>query len=189
MLNQTYDPDENANLLYEHLYGTIEGKIVLYGSLFLTSVIGPLLAIGIVIFETFGGDSQKRTIVNRLLSIGLGNFAVYSVLVGIVRVVRDICGLLDFQIMVWIELFISFWKLPGILFYNQMTVSRYLFIVVWKRMKILDDQFWFVFLSLSTYLISFWTGCFLFMIGHQVNFGLLINLSKETDKNGTFIQR
>ena len=189
MLDQTNDPEENANLVYEHLYGTIEGKIVLYVNLFLVYVIGPLLAVGIVIFEAFGGDSQKRTIVNRLLSFALGSLAIYSVITGSVRVARDIFGLLDFQLMVWIQLFAQFWKFAAILFYQQLTISRYLFIVVWKRMKIMDDQFWAFFLTSSTYLISLWAMCCTLLTGYQPNFGLLINLAKEPGENGTNVHR
>merc|ERR1711974_168652 len=103
MSNYTNDSNSSAIVLYEHMYGTAEGKIVLYTSLFLVDVVGPVLAIGIVFYENFGGDRQKRTIVNRLLSFGVGNIAVYCVLSGTFRVIRDTCGLLDYRMMVWIN--------------------------------------------------------------------------------------
>ena len=99
MLNQTEDPNDDAELLYESLYGGTQGKIVLYCSMFLFSVVGPLLMLGIVIFEMFGGDSQKRTIINRLLSAILIHTAIWSILWGITRIVRDTCGLVDFTIL------------------------------------------------------------------------------------------
>ena len=66
MLNQTAQPNYDAELLYESLYGGTQGKILLYWSIFQFSFVGPVLMFGIVIFEMFGGDSQKRTIINRL---------------------------------------------------------------------------------------------------------------------------
>ena len=72
MLNQTAHPNYDAELLYESLYGGTQGKILLYWSISLFSFVGPVLMFGIVIFEMFGGDSQKRTIINRLLSGGGG---------------------------------------------------------------------------------------------------------------------
>ena len=46
--------DEKSELFYYYLYGTVEEKIILYSTLFLTSIIGPILSFGIVIFEMFG---------------------------------------------------------------------------------------------------------------------------------------
>ena len=99
MVNISGELDETAELLYNHLYGSVEGQIVLYVSLFFTSVIGTLLIIGIVIFEMFGGDSQKRTIVNRLLSATLCNCAILGFAFGICRVIRDVHGLLEARLV------------------------------------------------------------------------------------------
>ena len=81
---------ENTELLYQYLYGDVSGKIVLYSNIVISSLVGPILMIGIVIFEMFGGDSQKRTIVNRLLSALLINTAIWSFLSGIIKTSRDL---------------------------------------------------------------------------------------------------
>ena len=179
MANYTNDSNSSAIVLYEHMYGTAEGKIVLYTSLFLVYIVGPVLAIGIVLYENFGGDRQKRTIVNRLLSFGVGNIAVYCVLSGTFRVIRDVCGLLDYRMMVWINSIASIIKVAGLFSYNQMTIWRFLFIVVWRRIKFMDDEFLMRFLGLSTYMISFMISWYGIPLGFLLNDGLLIKLTKE----------
>ena len=180
MSNDTNYSNSSAIVLYEHIYGTVEGKVVLYISLFLVYVVGPLLAIGIVLYENFGGDRQKRTIVNRLMSFGVGNFAVYCLLTGTFRVIRDVCGLLDYRMMVWIISFAHTFKLSGVFFYTEMTICRFLFIVVWKRIKIMDDDFFMRFLGLSTYTISIIILWFCILTnGYDPNDGMLIKLAKE----------
>ena len=98
MANFTGEIVNKHELLYMYLYGATPGKIVLYSDIVVSSLIGPILMFGIVIFEMFGGDSQKRTIVNRLLSAFLINAAIVSILVGISRITRDTAGLLDYNL-------------------------------------------------------------------------------------------
>ena len=90
---------DNTELLYQYLYGGVSGKMVLYSNIVVSSLVGPILMIGIVIYEMLAGDSQKRTIVNRLLSALLINTAIWSFLLGIIKTSRDINGLLDFFLM------------------------------------------------------------------------------------------
>ena len=42
---------ENTESLYLYLYGDVSGKIVLYSNIVASSLVGPILMIGIVIFE------------------------------------------------------------------------------------------------------------------------------------------
>ena len=179
MSNDTNYVNNSAIMLYEHIYGTTERKILLYISLFLVYVVGPLLALGIVLYENFGSDRQKRTIVNRLLSFGVGNIAVYCVLSGTFRVIRDVCGLLDYRMMVWINSFTLIFKLSGVFFYTEMTICRFLFIVVWKRIKVMDDDFFMRVLGLSTYTITIILPSFAIPLGYDPNDGLLIKLARE----------
>ena len=191
MVNVTDQLDETSELLYNHLYGNTEGKLVLYVSLFLTSVIGPILVMGIIIFEMFGGDSQKRTIVNRLLSAVLCNCAILGTIFGILRVVRDLYGLVEAR---WVLLFylVMVIKCAAIIFLTLLTLARYLFIVIWKRMRGINDPFWFKFLCLTTYLISlsvmFFPNFKVIQISGLEKRGL-VYFVKEFKRNGTHVER
>ena len=57
MSNITEEIENKTELLYDFLYGDTPGKIVLYSNIALCSLIGPILMLGIVTFEMFGGDS------------------------------------------------------------------------------------------------------------------------------------
>ena len=109
MLNDTQDADSGEDLylknkvLYNYLYGDIEWKIILYTTIFLIMFVGPILMFGIVVFEIFGGDSQKRTIINRLLSGFLINAAIFGIMIGVSRIVRDCYGLVDSRLSLFIR--------------------------------------------------------------------------------------
>ena len=181
MLNETLLADENAIKFYEYLYGDTQGKIVLYLNLLLGHAVGPLLALGIVFFECCGGDPQKRTIVNRLLSLFLGNFAIYCAMAGIIRIIRDLHGLLDYNLMVWVTLVGRCMKVSGILFYDQLTITRFLYIVVWKRIREINDPLLIWILGLTTYATASALLVCVFLVGHNPNYGLLIVLASEKD--------
>ena len=190
MSNLTSMFDEQSELFYSHLYGTAEEKIILYISLFLTSVIGPILSLGIVIFEMFGGDSQKRTIVNMLLSAVLWNVAIMGVIMGILRVTRDILGLLDLQYVVIVILLMQkVFKFSIFFLYTLLTITRYLFIVVWKRMRGVEDKFWCAILTSSSYLISLWLVCCGICSGVDPQMTHFIKLYKEFKQNETILWR
>ena len=127
--------EERIEVFYNYLYGDTSGKIVLISNLIISSIIGPTLMIGIVIFEVLGGDSQKRTILNRLLSACLINAAISFIGIGILRVIRDAFGLFDYNIALTLRLFIRFFGNSAYIYYNVLTIFRYLFIVVWKQME------------------------------------------------------
>lgn len=149
--------DFKLNSLHTYLYGTVPAKIVYFFMLFITHIIGPILVSGIIIFEKYGGDSQKRNVINRLHSMALMNQILLSILLGVCRVWREIFGLIDFNIMLWIESFAYIFCANYILFMNEMTILQYLYIIVWKRIRVLDDGFFAFFLSTLTLC---WTCCF-----------------------------
>ena len=121
-------------------------------------IIGPILISGMIAFESFGGDPQKRNVINRLLSLCWANQIMFSLLLGSCRIWRDIFGLIDIRIMTWIEGFAKIFGVAIILFYDEMTILRFLYIVVWKRVIVFDDKFWTLYLSMLTYL---WCFCFI----------------------------
>ena len=122
--------DNRSVILYDYLYGDVTGKTTLYINILLSSLLGPTLMFGIVIFEMFGGDSQKRTIMNRLLSAIFINCAILSIILGICRIARDVVGPFDYNTALFFRISASFFKLAAYFFYNSLTICRFLFIVV-----------------------------------------------------------
>ena len=174
--------DNRSAILYDYLYGDATGKTTLYINILLSSLLGPTLMFGIVIFEMFGGDSQKRTILNRLLSAILINSVILSIISGICRIARDVVGPFDYNTALFIRISASFFKLAAYFFYNTLTICRFLFIVVWKRMKGIQDKFWAYFLCILAYVLSFWYVTELLLSGFHPNDDLLINLTQEAIK-------
>ena len=195
MLNNTQDADFAEDLylknevLYNYLYGDIEWKIILYTTIFLILIIGPILMFGIVIFEVFGGDSQKRTILNRLLSGFLINAAIFGVIIGVSRIVRDCYGLVDSRLGLFIRVARMNVKIASYLFFLCLTIWRYLFIVVWKRMRGVQDNFFSTFISLSIYAFSAWVTIAKLTIGFHPNQVLFIYLSDKPMTNSTTLDK
>ena len=173
----------NTDTLYGYLYGDFSGKMILYSNIAAISLCGPLLTIGIVIFEMLGGDSQKRTIVNRLLSALLINIVLWSLLLGIIRIARDVVGLLDMNVSFFLRISSQFFVNAIYIFYNALTIIRYLFIVVWKRMRGVQDKFWSWLFYLSAYSLSFWINIVFILTGYHPDQGLLICVTAETQEN------
>ena len=143
-------------ILHEKLYGSPATSFLYVLILILNHVIGTLLLGGIIAYEWYGGDPQKRNIINRLQSLGLVNLIMSSTILGFVRVVREIVGLIDFNFMFWTECLFCMCVCNTILFFTEMSVFQFLYIVVWKRVKGLVDEFWGAFLIGTTYAVSFW---------------------------------
>lgn len=185
MDNITEEVENKIEVLYNYLYGDACGKIVLYSNIILTSLFGPILMAGVVIFEMFAGDSQKRTIVNRLLSALLINLAFSAVLSGINRTIRDLVGLLGISTAQFLQLSCIFFNYAFLIFFNFLTIFRFLFIVVWKRFKGIQDRFWSYFLCFSSYTLSFWLVSVYAITGFNLNESLLIYLTDDLKNNIT----
>ena len=175
----------NTDTLYDYLYGNFSGKVILYSNVAASSLFGPMLMIGIVLFEKLGGDSHKRTIVNRLLSALLINIVLWSVLMGVIKTVRDVAGLLEMNVSLFLRISAQFFLNAIYIFYNALTIVRYLFIVVWKRMRGVQDKFWSWLFYLSAYSLSFWINTVFIMTGYHPDQGLLICITAETQDNAT----
>ena len=162
MLNDTQDAGNAEDfylkneILYEFLYGDIDGKIILYITISFIFLIGPILMFGIVAFEMFGGDPQKRTIINRLLSGFLVNCATFGLMMGVSRIIRDGYGLVDSRLGMWLQFTRMVLSNAAYLYYFNLTIWRYLFIVVWKRMRGVQDEFFSTFTTLSIYVFCVW---------------------------------
>ena len=154
--NLEFSTNTKLETLQEKLYGSPATSFLYVLILILEHIIGTLLLGGIIAYEWYGGDPQKRNIINRLQSLGLVNLIMSSTILGIVRVVREIVGLIDFDFMFWTECLFCMCVCNTILFFTEMSVFQFLYIVVWKRVKGLNDEFWAAFLIGTTYAVSFW---------------------------------
>ena len=142
------------NKLNNDLYGSTEAKIGFGFMMGINHVIGPILVLGIVLFETNGGDSQKRNIINRLQSIALINLMIFTFLLGGCKIWRQAVGLIQFNTMKILESVGYVICINIILLMDEMTILKYLHIIVWKRVKGLNDGFLAFFCALTTLLWS-----------------------------------
>ena len=147
-----YSLNIELDLFHNYLYGTIAAKCGFYLVMFLIHVVGVVLLLGVILFETFGGDPQKRNILNRLVSICCANQILVSIILGICRIYRDVDGLIDISVMTWLEGFGEVCILSTQFFLAEMTILRFFYIVIWKRVRVLEDSFWTTYLAAVTYL-------------------------------------
>ena len=145
---------------HSSLYSSLSSKILYSLLLIFTHIVGPILTSGIIYFERKGGDPQKRNVINRLFSMALINQILFSILVGSCRFWRMMFGLISVNVMFWIDCVGYIACINFIFFMNEMTIFRYLHIVVWKRVRGLDDGFWAFFLSAATIGWSCWQCVF-----------------------------
>ena len=156
-------------------------KVGYFMGMFLVHVVGTLLMGGIVVFETFGGDSQKRNIMNLLLTVLLMVIIVNNILIGSCRVWRDLVGLVNGDVMrVFIALSHIF-TINWFLLYDEMTLFHYLYVVIWKRIRVLDDKFWLHVLVMTNFLVSSVIVVMVNLAGLPMNHIWLRELSTLTD--------
>ena len=154
--------------VYEYLYNTnLACSLLYYGLLLIILIIGPFLCLTIVLYENFGSDRQKRTIINRLSSHGFLNIAISSVIWSIIRIIRDNVGLLSHSLAESITLISVVVWISATFFITEMVIFRFLYIVVWRRMKEINDEFWHYILLLSNILISVNFAIGNYLCGHS----------------------
>ena len=79
-------------LVYEYVYGDTFSHIFYIVALILILTVGPLACIALVIYERFGADSQKRTIINRLSFHMFLRIALQTIIWSVLRISRDVYG-------------------------------------------------------------------------------------------------
>ena len=122
----------DQNDIYEYIYGDLPSRASYYAIIFLVVTVGTFLSLTIVIYEQFGADPMKRTIINRLYSLVFSNLAVNFWIWGTLRILRDIYGLLPSQKMTWVFCIAQSIALSSFLFTTELTILRYLYIVIWR---------------------------------------------------------
>ena len=86
--------------------------------------------------------------------------------------------MIRFDIMIWVEFFGYVARNNLILFLNEMMLIKYLNIIVWKRVKGLNDSFWECFLSSATLAWSCWQ-----FVHEHVPFEMKLYVFKISSKN------
>ena len=141
--------------IYEYLYkANFACSLFYYILLLIILTFGPFLCVTIVVYENFGSDRQKRTIINRLSSHVFSNIAINSFIWSILRIIRDNVGLLSHSLAASINSFSAVVWISSTFFITELVIFRFLYIVVWRRMKEINDEFWHYILLLSNILIS-----------------------------------
>ena len=98
---------------------------------------------------------------------------------------RDCYGLVDSRLILFIRVARMNAKIASYMFFFCLTIWRYLFIVVWKRMRGVQDNFFSTFISLSIYAFSAWFTVAKLTIGFHPNQVLFIYLSDKPMTNST----
>ena len=183
-LTMSINNSTNAKLerLYEELFGYPTARFAQILLIIVNHIIGPILLSGIIAYEKYGGDPQKRNIINRLQSMGIASLIIRTEIHGIVIILRETFGLIDLSIIIWIECLFCMFVCNAILFFAEMSVIHLLYIVVWKRVKSIDDEFWACFLISTTSMVSFWVALVDHIPQRMLVFNFLIHTadSKES---------
>ena len=172
--------------IYEYLYGGTFSCVIYYAVIALILVIGPLLCTAIVLYERFGTDRHKRTLINRLTSLIFINFALQSIIWSILRILRDTLGVLPSHMTTPILAIAHHLSLSSLLFVTELTTIRYMYIVVWKRMKAINDEFWGFVLMVSTHTISTFFVLSISLVGsHGHEMETIIDVTTESQQEGS----
>ena len=153
--------------IYEYLYkANFASSLFYYILLLIILIFGPFLCVTIVVYENFGSDRQKRTIINRLSSHVFSNIAINSFIWSILRIIRDNVGLLSHSLAASINSISAVVWISSTFFITELVIFRFLYIVVWRRMKEINDEFWHYILLLSNILISITFAVGNYLCGH-----------------------
>ena len=174
--NPNISTDMKLEWFHEELFGSPTAKIAQITLYFINHIISPILFAGIIAYEKYGGDPQKRNIISRLQSIGIANIIITIEIHGMARLWREIFGLIDFDVMIWVECFYCMCGCNAIFFFAEMSVLQTLYIVVWKRVKAINDDFFALFLVITTNVISFWVV----LVDHTPHRMIVPNLMMHT---------
>ena len=168
--------------LHQEMYGSLVSRIFYIILLVISHVVSPLLITGMIAYEKRGGDPQKRNIINRLQSFALMNQIMFMLLVGIVRFWREIFGMIDLSVMIWIECFACMFGYNFMMILSEMSIIQFLYIVVWKRIKRIDDEFWAACISLMTTGVCFWLSFAVHITQPMQLYRLKIHTSNLSEK-------
>ena len=180
---QFNETDESSILVYQHLYNDNLSRIWYNATLILTLLGGAILCPTIVIYENFGLDRKKRTLINRICSLIFTNISINTCIWSILRILRDNFGLLNKQFITPVALFSNSVWISTTLFITELFIVRFLYIVIWKRMRTLNDEFWNAVLICSNVLISAYFSCAIHLCGgHGYDNSSIIDIVRKEEK-------
>lgn len=147
-------------------------------------VLGNALCACIIAYEKYGGDPQKRTILNQLFSMLTGNVIVLNLVPLNTLILRVLTSPLP-SYVVNILFFIPKVSVGfnSLLILNEMLLLRFLSVFYWKRIPPINDNLLFVTLNMANGLISVLLACLVNMgynIEHEMSFALT---GVKTDHN------
>ena len=117
--------DHFSEEIYNYLYGQLISRMAYYLVLGIVVVFGPFLGMLMVLFERFGADSQKRTIINRHCSFVFINISIMSFTWSTLRILRDNFGLLTSKLFDPLAIIYLWLSLSTSLFITEITVFRF----------------------------------------------------------------
>lgn len=172
LFTQDYDSDEHQAT-----------RIILIIVSFLIQMIGVPLVLGVIFYEHYGSDPQKRTVLNQLLS-GVAMFALLGTIVPMNFInYRLLFGPIQLPYVTFAFFALkSGFVISGLFTLNEMVIIRYLTVFVWKKVIPITDGFFFRFLFLLNLLIGLCFGIWGNM-GHNVERQFLYIMSKTQPPN------
>ena len=147
----------DQSVIYDYIYGDFPSRVSYYIAIFLIVTVGSFLSLTIVIYESFGADPMKRTIISRLHSLIFSNLVITFWIWGLFRILRDLYGLLPSEKLTFVLCITQSIGVSSVLFTTERTIFQFLYIVIWKSVRQINDEFWVKFLAVSSYSVAFFS--------------------------------
>ena len=147
----------DQSVIYDYIYGDFPSRVSYYIVIFIIVTVGTFLSLTIVIYENFGADPMKRTIINRLDSFIFSNLVITFWIWGLFRILRDLYGLLPSEKLTFVLFTTQSIGVSSVLFTTERTIFQFLYVVIWKSVRPINDEFWVKFLAISSYSVAFFS--------------------------------
>ena len=142
--------------------------------------IGSLLMFGIIHYEKYGGDPQKRSLGNRLISCAVQCLVVFSLCWQLLMILfrYDLANVHVYMALVRCYMVLT---IAAIIFVETSVALRYLQIFVWERVKDINEKLAIKAISRSILLVSAGLGCCLNM--NHLWYTNILTFSKQNLSN------
>ena len=138
----------NCSGTEKHFCGAFENNLYKVPSIIFASVLTPICVIclyAIIWFEKFGTD-HKRTLTNKLHS-SLCWTLIYGIMICAIDIIRYVTGPMPRPLCFFVVVAKNAIKNQGVLIYDAILITRYVFIFWLKNPGGVKDDFWSLFLS------------------------------------------
>lgn len=141
--NATFCYDE----YFEWLYGDARGTAVFLGETILYFLVGPVLWLGIAVFRAKGVHQLQGTAINQLDIASVVALVGTEILKLLCRMWRILVGPLTPPIALYMfcNIATNFMIMMTILLLNASYMLRYIYVVVWKSIRPIQEDFWAAF--------------------------------------------